>query len=58
MSNSDDKRYPQQQPDAELTALKNQVDGNLGPNKGKDPKEAAEGLADNLENSRTKQFTS
>ncbi|WP_193778033.1 hypothetical protein [Psychrobacter sp. FDAARGOS_221] len=55
MSNSDDKkRYPQQQPEAELTALKNQVDGNLGPNKNKDPKEAAEGLADNLEHSRTK----
>lgn len=54
MSTSDDKKYPQQQPEAELTALKNQVDGNLGPNKDKDPKDAAEGLAENLEKSHSK----
>lgn len=51
---SNDKKYEQQQPDAELTGLKNQVEGNLGHNKDKDPKEAAEGLAENLEKEHKK----
>lgn len=51
---SNDKKYQQQQNDAEIAGLKNQVEGNLGANKDKDPKEAAESLAENLENQHKK----
>lgn len=54
MTQSNDKKYAQQQPEAELAGLKNQVEGNLGNNKDKDQDEAAEGIAENLEQTQSK----
>lgn len=54
MSNTDDKKFEQQQSDAEIAGLKNQVEGNLGNNKDKDEEVAAEGIAENLKQSQNK----
>lgn len=54
MTQSNDKKYAQQQPEAELAGLKNQVEGNLGNNKDKGQDEAAEGIAENLEQTQSK----
>uniref|UniRef100_A5WBS9 Uncharacterized protein n=1 Tax=Psychrobacter sp. (strain PRwf-1) TaxID=349106 RepID=A5WBS9_PSYWF len=48
MTQSNDNKFEQQQSDAELAGLKNQVEGNLGENKDKSEEQAAEGIADNL----------
>ena len=53
---SNDNKFAQQQSEAELAGLKNQVEGNLGNNKDKDQDEAAEGIAENLEKTQSKQF--
>lgn len=54
MTQSNDKKFAQQQSEAELAGLKNQVEGNLGHNKDKDQDEAAEGIAENLEQTQSK----
>lgn len=51
---SNDNKFAQQQSEAELAGLKNQVEGNLGNNKDKDQEEAAEGIAENLEKIQSK----
>ena len=54
MSQSNDNKHAQQQSDAEIAGLKNQVEGNLGANKDKNEDESAEGIADNLEQTHSK----
>ena len=54
MTQSNDNNFEQQQSDAEIAGLKNQVEGNLGNNKDKSEDAAAEGIADNLEESHNK----
>ena len=54
MTQSTDNKFTQQQPDAEVAGLKNQVEGNLGNNKDKKQDKAAEGIAENLEQSQSK----
>ncbi|SJM72971.1 hypothetical protein [Psychrobacter piechaudii] len=51
---SNDNKIAQQQSEAELAGLKNQVEGNLGNNKDKNQDKAAEGIAENLEKTQSK----
>lgn len=51
---SNDNKIAQQQSEAELAGLKNQVEGNLGNNKDKNQDKAAEGIAENLEKIQSK----
>lgn len=54
MTQSNENKFTQQQSEAEIAGLKNQVEGNLGNNKDKDQQEAAEGIAENLEQTQSK----